>query len=374
MPRQAKHPELSQLSPKAKDAAYKRKWREEKKSDPAETERLRQLQNEYKRRSRARLKLEQAPPAKRRRVATPDAGPSDSHVPVSNSPSVMDGPSDDTPNTSGSSNTQNSTASTDPSDITLCHASVQAVPSRQFIDISVTTEPPPFTRDVEIMTELSCIDPTTFSNNPPAPSTCFTPPRDLHDSKDLVTNVIGVQVSSWSDTVKWSSGFTTILPCIWTDGKNICQEDADAVRYFSQLPESDPQSSTNVVHVHHHNWSSRPDELRDLIAKTLREGKCIVIRGAEKPQVAKLDVDYLENCGFSRFMRVAIHGESLVYISSHQPYTVQQTSKSAQGILHTPKLRERSKSSSSTWTTRIRYSSSSTFHIQEWVSQNIYGE
>ncbi|KAG2139785.1 hypothetical protein DEU56DRAFT_912051 [Suillus clintonianus] len=68
------------------------------------------------------------------------------------------------------------------------------------------------TRDVKVMTELSCIDPTTSSNNAPAPSTCFAPPIDLpDDSKDLVTDVIGVHVSSFSDTVKWSSGFTTIL-------------------------------------------------------------------------------------------------------------------------------------------------------------------
>jgi hypothetical protein len=244
-------------------------------------------------------------------VEEPEAGPSDSHAPVSNSPSMMEGPSDDTPSTAGPSDTQNSIAVPRPSDIALDHAPLQTVPSRQFSEISVTTESPPLTRDVEVMTERLCIDTPDSSNNAPAPSTSLTPRRDSpDDSKDLVTDVIGAHVSAFSDTVKWSSGFTTILPCIWKDGKNICQEDADTVRYFSQLPESDPQSSTHVVHVHQHDWSSRPDELRDLIAKTLREGKCIVIRGTEKPQVAKLDVDYLENRGFSRFMRVAIHGQS----------------------------------------------------------------
>ncbi|KAG2337143.1 hypothetical protein BDR05DRAFT_1005280 [Suillus weaverae] len=309
MPRQVKHPELSQLSPKAKDAAYKRKWREEKKSDPTENERLRQLQNEYKRRSRAKLKFQQAnsePPAKRRRVATPDAGPSDSHVPVSNYPSVMAGPSDDAPNTSDRSNTPNSTTVPGPSDVTLDHTPVQAAPSRQFSDISVTTEPPPVTG--EVMIELSCIDHTTSRNDVPGLSPRLTPLSDLpDDSMDLATDILGVQVSSFSDTVQWSSGFTTVLPCIWKEGKNICQADADTVRYFSQLPESDPKSSTHVVHIHHRDWSSRPEELRDLIAQTLREGKCIVIRGADKPQAAKLDVDYLENRGFSQFMRVSIH-------------------------------------------------------------------
>ncbi|KAG1813980.1 uncharacterized protein BJ212DRAFT_1300851 [Suillus subaureus] len=291
MPCQAKHPKLFQLSPKAKDAM--------------------QLQNEYKRCSCVKLKLEQSiaePPAKCHCVAAPEAGPSDSHVPVSNSPSVMEGPSDDTPNTAGPSNTQNSTAVPGPSDITLGHTPVQAVLSHQFSNISVTTEPPPVTCNVEVMTECSCINPTTSSNNAPAPSTCFTPPRDLpDDSKDLVTNVIGVHMSSFLDTVKWSSGFTTILPCIWKDGKNICQGDTDTVWCLSQLPESDPQSSLHIIHIHHHNWSSRPDKLHNLIVKTLHEGKCMVIRGVEKSQVAKLDVDYLENCGFSWFMHVTIH-------------------------------------------------------------------
>ncbi|KAG2029557.1 hypothetical protein BDR03DRAFT_987669 [Suillus americanus] len=48
------------------------------------------------------------------------------------------------------------------------------------------------------------------------------------------------------------------------------------------------------------------EELRNLIAQTLREGKCIVIWGVDKPQQAKLDVDYLEDHGFLQFMRVSM--------------------------------------------------------------------
>lgn len=291
MSRQVKYPELSQLSPKSKDAAYKRLWREETKSDPDKKENYRKKQNEYKRRSRAKLlalKLQQSnvdsePPEKRRRVISPDTGPSDSNTPASNSPTVIASPSHD-------------------------HTPVQALPSCQFSDISVTTERPPLTRDVNVMTKISSICPSTSPNDDPAPSTPLTPLSDLpYHSKDLATNILGVQVSSFSDTVQWSSGFTTVLPCIWKGEENLCQADADTVRYFSQLPESDPESSKHVVHVHQHSWYFNPEALRDLVAKTLREGKCIVIRAAQKPQPAKLDVDYLEALGFSQYMRVPIH-------------------------------------------------------------------
>ncbi|KAG1719853.1 hypothetical protein EDB19DRAFT_1918474 [Suillus lakei] len=198
----------------------------------------------------------------------------------------MAGLSHDAPNTAGPSNIPNSTTVHRPSDVILDHVPVpvQTLPSRQFSDISVTTEPLPSTCDVEVMTDLRSIDPSPSPNNHAAPSTPLTPLTPHSDSKDLATDIIGVQ-----------------------DGKNICQADADTVRYFSQLPESDPESSTHVVHIHHHDWSSRPEELRDLIAQTLREGKCIVIRGTDKPQAATLDVDYLEDRGFSQLMRVSIH-------------------------------------------------------------------
>jgi hypothetical protein len=146
----------------------------------------------------------------------------------------------------------------------------------------MTTEPPPLTRDIEVMTDLSCIDSSTSPNLP-------------DDSKDLATNILGVQVSSFLDTIQWSSGFTTILPCIWKDEKNLCQVDADMVQYFSQLPEFDPESSTHIVHIHQCDWSSKPGELCNLVAETLREGKCIVIWAAQKSQPVKLDVDYLES-------------------------------------------------------------------------------
>ncbi|KAG2030103.1 hypothetical protein BDR03DRAFT_987302 [Suillus americanus] len=327
MPRQVKSPELSRLSPRAKDAAYKRKWREEQKSDPAKKESFRKQQNEYKRRSRAKQKLQQAdvePPAKRCRVATTDAGHSDSYALASNSPTIIAGSSNNTLNTPGSSNIPNSTTIPRPSDFTLDHVRfpVQALPSRQFSDVSVTTDPPPLTSDVEIMTDLHFIDPSPSQESTAAPATTSTPHSD---SKDLAIDILGIQVSLYSETVKWSSGFTTVLPCIWKDGKNICQADADTVRYFSQLPEFDPESSTHIVHTHYHDWSYRPEELRDLIAQALREGKCIVIRGADKPQQAKLDVDYLEDRGFSQFMRISIHGQSFLDVEERtRDYTYPQ--------------------------------------------------
>ncbi|KAG1727005.1 hypothetical protein EDB19DRAFT_1833217 [Suillus lakei] len=70
-----------------------------------------------------------------------------------------------------------------------------------------------------------------------APLTPLTPHSD---SKDLTTKVIGIQVSSYLETIKWSS-------------------------------------------------------------------KYIVIWGTDKPQVATLNVDYLEDHGFSQLMHVSIH-------------------------------------------------------------------
>ncbi|KAG1771574.1 hypothetical protein EV702DRAFT_1201889 [Suillus placidus] len=239
------------------------------------------------------------PPAKRCRTAIPDAGTSH-FAPGSSSgcTPAADGPS---------AVPEGRIVSTGPSDPPLYPATLQVnrpAPSRLFSHISVATEPPPMTRDVEVMTELAHIDPSCSQDDPIVPSTPLTPPVY---TKDLATNLIGVKVSSHSETVKWSSGFTTVLPCIWKGGLNICQEDADTVRYLSELPESDPELSLHVVHIHHSDWISKPTELRDLISQTLREGKCIVIRAARKPQAARLDLDYLEDQGFSQFMRVSIH-------------------------------------------------------------------
>ncbi|KAG1860108.1 hypothetical protein F4604DRAFT_1684483 [Suillus subluteus] len=145
--------------------------------------------------------------------------------------------------------------------------------------LSVATKPPPITRDVEVMTELPYADPPHSENDPAVPSTSLIP---LVNAKDLATDIIGFKVSAHSETVKWSSGFTT-------------------------LPESNPESSSHVVHIHHSDWISRPVELRDLISQMLREGKCIVLQALEKPQAARLDLDYLEDQGFSQFMHVSIH-------------------------------------------------------------------
>ncbi|KAG1845819.1 hypothetical protein F4604DRAFT_1936730 [Suillus subluteus] len=318
-----------------KVAEAKRTWRHAKKQDPAEAERLRLQQNEHKRISRARRKLAQQglqqPSAKRRRAVTPDADSSHS-VPGSLSGNTAGGeeppakrhqaaicnvgPSHPapgsssanvTPDTNGPSDIPDDQTVAGPSDLIPDHAAPPVnppVPSRLFSHISVATEPPPITRDVEVMTELPYADPPHSENDPAVPSTSLIP---LVDAKDLATDIIGFKVSAHSETVKWSSGFTTVLPCIRKDGVNICQDDADTVRYLSKLPESNPESSSHVVHIHHSDWISRPVELRDLISQTLREGKCIVLRALEKPQAARLDLDYLEDQGFSQFMRVSIH-------------------------------------------------------------------
>ncbi|KAG2034363.1 hypothetical protein BDR03DRAFT_984361 [Suillus americanus] len=82
------------------------------------------------------------------------------------------------------------------------------VPLSLFTHISVATEPPPITHDVEVMTELFYTDPPHSENDPTVPTTSLIP---LVNAKDLVTNIIGVKVSAHSETVKWSSRFTTVL-------------------------------------------------------------------------------------------------------------------------------------------------------------------
>ncbi|KAG1868937.1 hypothetical protein DFJ58DRAFT_837774 [Suillus subalutaceus] len=221
MPNQPSEPSQTKV------AKAKRTWCHAKKQDPTEAEQLRLQQNEHKQISRARQKLAQQglqqPSAKRCRAVTPDADTSHS------APGSLSG------NTAGS-----------PSDLIPDHAATlvnPSVPSRLFSHISVATEPSPITRDVEVMTELPYADPPHSENDPTVPSTSLIP---LVDAKDLATNIIGVKVSAHLETVKWSSGFTTVLPCIWKDG-------------------------------------------------TLREGKCIILRALEKPQAARLDLDYLED-------------------------------------------------------------------------------
>ncbi|KAG2747790.1 hypothetical protein P692DRAFT_20736971 [Suillus brevipes Sb2] len=123
---------------------------------------------------------------------------------------------------------------------------------------------------------------------------------------DLASDIIGVQVPQQSETIEWSDGRTTVLPCVWEDGVNICQEDVTFVKFLAQLPSSLPNSN-NVIHVQYCDWSSKPMELRELVNATLRQGKCFLLHGLPKPAPVMLDIDYLESYGMSSMRPIVAH-------------------------------------------------------------------
>jgi hypothetical protein len=344
-----------------KHAAQKKRWRENKKQDPEEAERIRIKNAENKRRSRARQLLkkqeepsgdpaDQQPPAKRRRVVTPDAtepasvagpsnysadeassshatGPSDGAGPSNHLPDVGSsdrspdaGPSNHSPDAgladhsldAGPSNVQDVTPSTPrviaPSNVTHDRIPIDPIlldqnmaESRQYANISVATNLHS-TRDACVMTEPSSANDSTHAS-------ASTVDDFFPVDNDLASNMLGSEVPKESETVRWSDGSITVVPCIWKDGVNLCQNDAETVKNFATLPESLP-GSEYVEHVHFRDWRSKPADLRELITETLRKNKAIVIRQMESPEQATFDVDYLEdNYGVSPYMRVVLHGK-----------------------------------------------------------------
>ncbi|KAG2336061.1 hypothetical protein BDR05DRAFT_953632 [Suillus weaverae] len=171
-----------------------------------------------------------------------------------------------------------------------------------------TTSTPRILRDVEVMTDppSALINPPSISHDQGPPSPTLSALTDL-DSRDLATPIIGSQVHQQSDTVQWSDGSTTVLPCIMKDGVNICQDDADAVSFFASLPESLPGTSKNVVHLQYSDWRFKSRELCDEISAALGVNKAVVIRHITTPEPATFDLEYLEDRGMSDLMRVVIH-------------------------------------------------------------------
>ena len=183
-------------------------------------------------------------------------------------------------------------------------------------------KPPPLMRDVEVMTVIpEHINPTSSSpessQQPSSPNPSV--PTNL-DSRDLATPIIGSQVHEKSETITWSDGSITVLPCIVRDGVNVCQEDATTVSYFATLPESLPETSKNVVHLKYSDWRTKSRQLCDEISAAIRVNKAVVIRNISRPEPATLDLDYLEDRGMSDLMRVVVHGESV--FNSHLHYTI----------------------------------------------------
>lgn len=379
MPHLVKYPEFADLPPKEKHAAQKKRWNENMKKDPEEAERMRKRNTENKRRSRARQLLQNQrdtggnlagdqPPTKRRRVTKSNttrpfhsSGPSEpsNDAGLSNvlhatpptlgwsshttGPSQSAGLSDPSPNAcpSEAPNATESTACVigpsnvahDPIPIDPVLLEPHNAESRQYADVSVTTKSHS-TRDACVMTELSL-----STNKPPipenepilsSPSSTLTdlPVAVLHVGNDLASHMLGSEVPKESETVQWSDGSITVVPCIWKGGVNLCQEDANTVKNFAKLPESRP-GSEYIEHVHFRDWHSKTAELRELITATLRKNKAIVIREIENPERAMLDVDYLEDhYGVSPYMRVVIHGKLTTFpkiLQSHVSHRYRRT-------------------------------------------------
>ncbi|KAG2357519.1 hypothetical protein BDR07DRAFT_1490604 [Suillus spraguei] len=96
---------------------------------------------------------------------------------------------------------------------------------RRMADANVMTDPP------------QCIPDTPYPLFPP--------------SLDFISGILGVEVPEESGTVTWADGRRTVLPCVMSEGINICEDnDAAMVRFLSKFPESKP-SSNNVVHLNH---------------------------------------------------------------------------------------------------------------------------
>ncbi|KAG2083677.1 uncharacterized protein F5147DRAFT_660107 [Suillus discolor] len=164
--------------------------------------------------------------------------------------------------------------------------------------------------DAEVMTDA--LEPLINPPLPPVetipvPSSPTSSTLTNLDSRDLATPIISTQVHKKSDTIDWSDGSTTVLPCIMRDGVNICKGDAETVSFFASLLESLPETSKNVIHLHYNNWRTKSRQLCDQISAAIQVNKAVVIQKISTPEPATLGLDYLEDHGMSDLMHVVIH-------------------------------------------------------------------
>ncbi|KAG2139350.1 hypothetical protein DEU56DRAFT_912190 [Suillus clintonianus] len=108
------------------------------------------------------------------------------------------------------------------------------------------------TWDVSIMMEAPSANSYSLPNDhqsEPAPLTLSTVAElDM----DLATNIISVKVSKQSETIEWSDGHTTVLPCVWEDGVNICKDEVTFIRFLTQLPQTLP-GSAYIIHAQYYD-------------------------------------------------------------------------------------------------------------------------
>ncbi|KAG1836496.1 hypothetical protein DFJ58DRAFT_734920 [Suillus subalutaceus] len=331
--RKLKYPELAGLPRAERQKEQVKRWVQEQNADPAKRARLRERNTENKRKNRELKRAQKNGQV----VPTDSAGGSSNVVRLSNGPAV--------------SLPLPQVSSSDPQLVPIIPIDpvllLQPSSSHSTRDAATMVDPPPtaqgimaaktsHTCDVSIMTETPSENSYPLPNQPqlePALPTLSTLPEL---NLDLASDIIGVQVPEQSETVEWSDGHITVLPCIWEDGINICKDDVAYVKFLAQLPQSLP-SSAYVVHAQYCDWSSKPMELHELVNATLREGKCFLLHGLPKPEPAKLDVDYLERYGMSSMRPIVAHdvkARVANFTYPHKDSTIQQFI----GNVHNPNI------------------------------------
>ncbi|KAG2353406.1 hypothetical protein BDR07DRAFT_1496320 [Suillus spraguei] len=340
-PRKLKYPELVGLPPAERQKELVRRWVQEQNADPVKKARLQQRNAENKRKNRQlkraqKEKVEGWKLGKRGSSVVQHLAASQAAEP-SNAIGPFNGPAIYSP--ASSSNAEPFPIPIDP--VLLCQPSndvevtgLQSSHSMQdaatMVDMALTAQDitmaeTPLTYDVSVMTQA------VSANLYPIPSS--PGPRTLstlaEQNMDLASDIIGVQVHEKSETVKWSDGHTTILPCIWEDGVNVCKDDVAYVKFLAQLPQSLP-GSAHVIHGQYCDWSSKPTELCELVNATLRQGKCFLLRGLSKPRPARLDVDYLERYGMSSMRPIIAHDAKLRV----ENFTYPQKDSTIQQFIH----------------------------------------
>ncbi|KAG1770829.1 hypothetical protein EV702DRAFT_1202303 [Suillus placidus] len=139
-----------------------------------------------------------------------------------------------------------------------------------------------------------------------------------HLNLDHVSGMQGIQVPEDAETVTWSDGHITVLPTVMREGQNVLKEDAELTKKLAEAPTSKPGSEF-VAHFDFHHTSR--DELILGIRASLGEGKCVVVRGAEKPGPDVLSMEYLEKMyRIQSTMRVDMHDMELRAKESSKPH------------------------------------------------------
>ncbi|KAG1899874.1 uncharacterized protein F5891DRAFT_1189346 [Suillus fuscotomentosus] len=123
---------------------------------------------------------------------------------------------------------------------------------------------------------------------------------------DLASDILSIQVPLQSQTVTWSDGCRTVLPCVMVKGINVCEDNDIAVVHFLSLFPKSKFDSANVNHIERGNLTR--GQVQDAVSEALCRNKPVVIRGFSSHDPPTLDTDYLEtNFGISCRMRVIVH-------------------------------------------------------------------